>query len=301
MRRKKKQKLIQENLKQILIPDAKREYQWYKIWFQVFNCLEEHPNQDFVNVCLHGLNNHSGMVPMPTHQPYLYINWDVQRYSKEYARCVLWHEIGHGFLHSSYVMDIDLFDEYLYTRRLRFSMSSELVKTSLSNTYSDWKKLVSNSELTCVIKYINGKPCTNAENYITKGHIRNIVWTRIFDIFNGLEFSDPVAYRSILRRFRLHSDLNYMTLLIKDIEADLFVAANISPKAMIRTRKTCTRMDKTTKTGKVFLKSYEKLLQKVLSNDLIQMSLPIYKVNIIMNEEEDNKNESKKECIETAQ
>ena len=288
MRRKKKEKLIQKNLKQVLIPDVKRRYQWYKIWFQVLNCSEEHPNQDFVNVCLHGLGNCTGMVPGPTHRPYIYINWDVQRYSKEYARCVLWHEIGHGFLHSSYVMDIDLFDGQLYTQRLRFNMNLDSVKTSLSNTYSDWKNLLSNSELTRIIKYINGKSCNTAEDYITKGDIRNIVWTHILDIFNGLEFSDPVAYRSILRKFRSHSNRNYMTLLIEDIEADLFVAANISPKAMIRTRKTCTRLDKTTKTGKVFLKSYEKLLQKVLGNDLIQMSLPIYKVNIIMNEEENN-------------
>ena len=302
MRRNKKEKLIQENIQTVLKqhPDEKGTNKYRLLFYN----SDGSKNQ--VNVTLEKdrrLLNVSCTKFSAYRMPRVCIAPRDQVYSKEFLQVILYHELGHAFLHSFKLLDLELFNRDIYERGIAYTgRHDELGYASRRSIQKIEQKVL---------------------NQTQKGDERRIIVNIIRSKIDKFKKTDNKMYWILIHRINHDYPKYPINAIIRELEADLFAASNLSSKKLLRTRRIMAKLDLRELGKKDLLESYIKLLRTILSDPEVKQRLWVYKINVytgkvywkkksrteldplrgwkVSEYDRRNRNESKKECIETAQ
>lgn len=195
----------------------------------------------------------------PDDYPIIYFaECDLKR-SARYARCVLYHELGHAVLGSVYEIMPEFYDKNLYRGAI----------------FDKYKHTLPMEKRTKILDRINKQ-----ETYTNTFHSNSRVIERLMI---HSEIKREIIHAIRLKTFRKYniSDIARpweIEEVIEEFEADMFAAANTSIREVLQTRRESTRRDSKLKYDKYASNAYESMLRQMFRNPTIRKNLWIFKL-----------------------
>ena len=213
----------------------------------------------WTHIAIEFVNSQTFVDNPPDEYPGIYFGECDLKRSARYARCVLYHELGHVVLGSVYEIMSEFYDRNLYRGPI-FDKYRDILPMEKR------MKILNNIDIQEPVSKGYPFKSRSAERLAIREEIKR-------EINHVIRLKTSQRYN--ISNAAMPWEIEKM---IEEFEADIFAAANTSIREVLQTRRESKRRDSKSKYDKRDRNAYESMLRRMFRNQIIRKNLWIFKL-----------------------